>query len=162
MDKSSQKKMASQPTRKKRGVTGGPSTSQPPLTPPQVRALTEAARAACVHAYAPYSHFKVGAAVVTETGEIFSGANVENASYGLTLCAERNAVFQAVAKGARKIRAVAIYTPTASATPPCGACRQVINEFGPEADIYSTCEGAPVLHHKLTELLPGSFGPANL
>src|SRR5262245_50406405 len=83
------------------------------------------------NAYCPYSRFAVGAAVLTETGEIFGGCNVENSSFGLSICAERNAVFHAVAQGYSKIKAVAIITEADSPTPPCGACRQVISEFGP-------------------------------
>src|SRR5436189_4098224 len=93
------------------------------------------AKHASEHAYCRYSKFPVGAAVLTDRGEMFSGCNVENASYGLTICAERNAVFQSVARGAQRIRAVVIYTPTAGPSPPCGACRQVINEFGPTAEV---------------------------
>lgn len=124
--------------------------------------LKSAAKDASRHAYCPYSHFRVGAAVLTEGGEIFSGCNVENTSYGLTICAERSAVFQAVARGARKIRAVVIYTPTKTPTAPCGACRQVINEFGTEAVIYSFCDGSQVLKDKLSNLLIHAFGPASL
>src|SRR5271169_5350356 len=92
--------------------------------------LIAAARQAASHAYCPYSRFHVGAAILTGRGGIFAGCNVENASYGLTICAERNAIFQAVARqGATKIRAVLVYTPTKKPTAPCGACRQVINEF---------------------------------
>src|SRR5205814_4528120 len=91
--------------------------------------LAAAARRAAGHAYCPYSRFPVGAAVLTDRGEIFTGCNVENASYGLTICAERNAVFQAVTHGQGRlvIQAVVVYTPTPQPTAPCGACRQVIN-----------------------------------
>jgi cytidine deaminase len=126
--------------------------------------LAIAARAAAKRAYCPYSRFKVGAAVLTEAGEIFSGCNVENASYGLTICAERSAVFQAVSRGtgALAIRAVVVYTPTTAPTAPCGACRQVINEFGPHARVVSTCDGPDSLDGSLEQLLPKAFGPANL
>jgi cytidine deaminase len=126
--------------------------------------LVAAARAAAAKAYCPYSQFRVGAAVLTDAGEIFAGCNVENASYGLTICAERNAVFQAIARGsgALAIRAVVVFTPTAQPTAPCGACRQVINEFGPDAEIFSVCEGPAVLKSSLGALLPNAFGPANL
>jgi len=127
-----------------------------------VQLLKKAAKRASENAYAPYSNFPVGAAVLTEDGEIYTGANVENASYGLTICAERNAIFQAIAKGTRRIRALAIYTPTQSSTPPCGACRQVLNEFGPDTDVYSTCNTTETLHYKLSDLLPKAFGPGNL
>lgn len=123
--------------------------------------LKAAAKRACRHAYCPYSKFRVGAAVLTEEGRIFSGSNVENASLGMTICAERNAVFQSVAKGARKILAVAIYTPTQSPTAPCGACRQVINEFGPEAEVYSFCDGPHVIKENLRNMLTHAFGPSS-
>ena len=125
-------------------------------------ALIARARAAAGNAYMPYSKFKVGAAVLTDDGQVFAGCNVENASYGLTICAERNAVFQMVAQGRLKIRAVAIYTPTKTPTAPCGACRQVINEFGPDALVVSGCDGPERTVFRLSELLPGAFGPANL
>jgi cytidine deaminase len=126
--------------------------------------LAAAARRAAGHAYCPYSRFPVGAAVLTDRGEIFSGCNVENASYGLTICAERNAVFQAVAQGQGPlvIRAVVVYTPTPEPTAPCGACRQVINEFGPDAEVLSRCNGPAVRSDRLGALLPSAFGPANL
>src|SRR4051794_3476136 len=92
--------------------------------------LADAARAASAAAYCPYSRFAVGAAVLAADGRVFNGCNVENASFGLTICAERNAIAQAVAAGVREIVAVCVHTPTATPTPPCGACRQVIVEFG--------------------------------
>ena len=104
--------------------------------------LKERARAAAQHAYAPYSGFCVGAAVLGANGEIHAGANVENASFGLTICAERNAVFQAVARGIRRIEAVAVYTPTPVATAPCGACRQVLHEFAPDALVICCTDDA--------------------
>ncbi|MGO9914334.1 MAG: cytidine deaminase [Isosphaeraceae bacterium] len=126
--------------------------------------LIAAAKSAAARAYCPYSRFRVGAAVVTDRGEIFAGCNVENASYGLTVCAERNAIFQAVAQspGVPVIRAVVVYTPTASPTAPCGACRQVINEFGPDALVISVCDGLDVVRSRTSDLLPGAFGPSNL
>jgi cytidine deaminase len=126
--------------------------------------LIEAARRGASHAYCPYSKFTVGAAVATARGEIFAGCNVENASYGLTICAERNAIFQAVANadGVFEIQAVVVYTPTVTPTAPCGACRQVINEFGPAAEILCICNGPDTLEFQLNELLPNAFGPHNL
>jgi cytidine deaminase len=126
--------------------------------------LIAAARQAAGQAYCPYSRFRVGAAVLTDRGEIFSGCNVENASYGLTICAERNAIFQAVARSQAPvvILAVVVFTPTDLPTAPCGACRQVINEFGPEAYVLSVCDGEEVIEIRLSELLPRAFGPANL
>jgi cytidine deaminase len=124
--------------------------------------LQAAAIKAAEQAYCPYSRFPVGAAVFTTDRKIFSGCNVENASYGLTICAERNAIFNAVAFGSQKIAAVMIYTPTLNPSAPCGACRQVINEFGPRAEIYSFCQGKRVLHVSITELLKHPFGPQSL
>ena len=124
--------------------------------------LYEAAFEASRAAYSPYSHFPVGAAVLVETGDIFAGCNVENASYGLTICAERNAVFQAVAKGNQVIRAVLVFTPTAKPSPPCGACRQVLNEFANDLAVYCVSEAEEWLETTLSELLPKAFGPRNL
>jgi len=131
-------------------------------TPAQLRKLKAAAKVAAGKAYAPYSKFRVGAAVLTDTGRLFAGCNVENASYGLCNCAERTAIFSAVAAGERKIGCVVVYTPTKTATAPCGACRQVINEFGPEARVISFCAGRDELDVSLGALLPGAFGPADL
>lgn len=131
----------------------------------QLRYLRMEAQAVCSRAYAPYSKFTVGAAVLTESGAIFVGANVENASYGLTMCAERVAIFSAAAAGHRKIVGLVLYTPTQSPTAPCGACRQVIREFGqPDMPIISFCDDNSPDGKKwtLNELLPDSFGPENL
>jgi cytidine deaminase len=100
--------------------------------------LLEAARSAMEHAYAPYSNFRVGAALLTQNGEIFLGCNVENASYGMTNCAERTAIFSAVAKLGPKvnIQAIAVVNDKGVPCSPCGACRQVIYEFGPEAVVF--------------------------
>ena len=127
-----------------------------------LQGMAERAKAISDKAYCPYSKFRVGAVVLTEDGQMFEGCNVENASYGLTICAEHNAVFQMVAQAKRSIVAVVIYTPTAKPSAPCGACRQVINEFGPDTLIMSVCDGPDVLKKKLSELLPDAFGPANL
>ena len=126
--------------------------------------LADAARRGAAHAYCPYSRFRVGAAVLTDDGRITWGCNVENASYGLTICAERNAIFQAVAQGQGRlvIHAVMVYTPTSQPTAPCGACRQVINEFGPDAEVLSICDGTAVIRSRLGILLPDAFGPGNL
>lgn len=135
---------------------------QTSLPSPICKRLVKAARDASERAYAPYSKFRVGAAVLTGSGRIFSGCNVENASYGLCNCAERTAIFSAVAAGEKKIEAVVIYTPTSTPTAPCGACRQVINEFGPEAIVQSVCKGGKMTEIKLDQLLPDAFGPAQL
>lgn len=135
-----------------------------PVSSAQLTSLHTAARKAARQAYAPYSKFQVGAAILTRSGKIYAGCNVENASYGLCNCAERTAVFNAVTAGEKKLRieCVAIYTPTATPAAPCGACRQVINEFGPHARIVSTCRGRGVLDTTLDQLLPAAFGPGNL
>lgn len=124
--------------------------------------LDAAARAASQLAYAPYSGFSVGAAILAASGKVYTGANVENASYGLCNCAERTAIFHAISQGESRIVAVAVYTPTTTATLPCGACRQVIREFGPEATIRSTCRSREVIETSLQTLLPAAFGPEDL
>jgi cytidine deaminase len=125
--------------------------------------LTRRAREASMHAYAPYSNFPVGAAVLARDGQIYAGANVENASYGLSICAERSAIFQAIADGATRIHAMAVYTPTATATPPCGACRQVMMEFGPDMLVICCCDDANAQQrYVLADLLPKAFGAKNL
>ncbi len=132
------------------------------LTPAQKLALEDAAHQACQHSYAPYSTFPVGAAVLTDSGRILAGCNVENASLGLTCCAERVALFNAVSQGERRIVAVAIYTPTAAPTAPCGACRQVLQEFGAELTVIAICEGRERLETSLASLLPAPFAhPGN-
>lgn len=132
------------------------------LSAPLCRRLEKAARLAAKSSYSPYSKFRVGAAILTGSGKIYTGCNVENASYGLCNCAERSAIFTAAAAGERTLKAVAVYTPTASATSPCGACRQVINEFGPTALVISVCDSADRIETTLDQLLPHAFGPANL
>ncbi len=124
--------------------------------------LRLAACAASERAYAPYSEFHVGAAVLTESGEIFTGCNVENASYGLTICAERNAVFQAVAQGQRHLLACAIYVKGLRVAMPCGACRQVLREFGAEMEVLCFSDAAEPVRRTLGDLLPESFGPESL
>jgi cytidine deaminase len=132
-----------------------------PIPAATLRRLATTARRAAKLAYAPYSRFPVGAAILTESG-IYAGCNVENASYGLCNCAERTAIFSAVAAGRRQLRAVVVYTPTQTPTLPCGACRQVINEFGPEAAVISLCDGPSHLSTGAADLLPHSFGPHSL
>lgn len=125
-------------------------------------ALREAATAVREQAYAPYSRFSVGAALLATDGRIFSGANVENASYGLSLCAERSAVAQAVARGVRAFAAAVVVAPGPAPVSPCGMCRQVLAEFAPSFPIRCyTPEGA-VLVTSVAELLPHAFGPSSL
>lgn len=128
------------------------------LSAAERRRLVRAARAACRRAYAPYSRFHVGAAVLTGKGTVYSGCNVENSSYGLTNCAERTAIFTAVAtEGKRmKVRAVAVVNGKELPCSPCGACRQVIFEFGPDAVVlFRTARGWKAAH--IEQLLPESF-----
>jgi cytidine deaminase len=126
--------------------------------------LLEKARASALHAYVPYSTFPVGAAVLTDDGSLVGGVNIENASYGLTMCGERVAIFSAAAMGHRVIRAVAVSAPKLPGTTPCGACRQVMNEFKPEdGDLIVVLDGKDGARQVfLRELLPEAFGPRDL
>jgi cytidine deaminase len=124
--------------------------------------MRTAAKAASRRAYCGYSEFPVGAALLTADGSIVAGCNVENASYGLSMCAERSAVFRMVAGGELEIVAVVVYTPTKVPTAPCGACRQVLFEFGADAEVISICDTETELRSTVRDLLPGAFGPANL
>ncbi len=132
------------------------------LSAPQRRRLEQAARAAAQNSYSPYSAFRVGSAVLAGSGKIYAGCNVENASYGLCHCAEQTAIVTAIAAGERSIAAVVVYTPTKDVTAPCGACRQVINEFGPAAVVISVCDSDATIETDLPALLGHAFGPANL
>lgn len=125
--------------------------------------LLRRARAARQRAYVPYSHFHVGAVVVTADGEVVEGANVENASYGLTMCAERVAIGTMAASGLRgPIVAVAVVGDGADPLTPCGACRQVIFEFGADAVVYGSGDGGHPIRSTIRELLPRAFGPMRL
>ena len=134
----------------------------PKITLPFRRRLENAARAAAKNSYSPYSKFRVGAAVLASSGKIYAGTNVENASYGLANCAERTAIFNAASHGERKIRCVVVFTPTPVPTMPCGACRQVINEFGSHATVISVCNSGERIETTLDRLQPVAFGPKNL
>lgn len=123
--------------------------------------LIAEAKKAREHAYAPYSGFKVGAAVLTERGKCCAGANVENASYGLSNCAERTAIFKAVSEGETNFQALAVIADTEKPTAPCGACRQVIAEFRIPKVILANLKGDR-LEFTLDELLPHSFTNADL
>lgn len=121
--------------------------------------LLEKAREASKNAHAKYSNFTVGACVLADSGKTYIGCNVENASYGLTVCAERNAIFNAVANGEKFIKAVAIYSPNMEDCLPCGACRQVIFEFqngDKEVDVITQMKDSYSVH-KINELLPNGF-----
>ena len=121
--------------------------------------LVEAARAVRAHAWAPYSHFRVGAAVRLRDGRIFTGCNVENATYGLTVCAERVAIFKALSEGARPdaFTAVAVVADTAEPTPPCGACRQILWEFCGDVPVVLATPTEVKAVHQLAVLLPHPF-----
>ena len=124
---------------------------------PAGTALVEAARAARLHAHAPFSRFQVGAALLTKEGRVFTGCNVENATYGLTVCAERVAVWKAVSEGYRAFTRVAVVADTAEPTPPCGACRQILWEFGGDLEVIlaNLTSGKAVYH--MRDLLPHPF-----
>lgn len=119
------------------------------------------AREALKHAYIPYSHYGVGACILATDGRVFSGCNVENASYGLTICAERNAATTAVANDALSFEKIAIVSD-ASMPWPCGACRQFLNEFSPNMEVIVQGGDGVTERAKLSELLPNSFGPQSL
>jgi len=127
----------------------------------QIEQLLIAAQRASGKAYAPFSNFHVGAAILTCSGEIFTGCNVENSSYGLTNCAERTAIFSAVAAGAlnaeRELAAVAVVNDKGAICSPCGACRQVIYEFGPEAIVVYRAHSGEMVRTKAKDLLPEGF-----
>jgi cytidine deaminase len=128
------------------------------LAPEQQEKMLSSARAAFKNAHAPYSNFPVGSTILTERGNLYSGCNVENASYGLTICAERNAIFAAVAAEgtSMRIKAVVVATEKDGPCAPCGACRQVIFEFGPDALIlFKGQSGTEQM--AITKLLPEGF-----
>lgn len=123
--------------------------------------LAKIAAEASSRAYAPYSKFKVGAALLTENGEVHTGCNVENASYGMGICAERVATFKAISQGERAFKAIAVSTKASAA--PCGACRQVLAEFNPAMEVYIADELGKIVHRTtLDTLIPNAFGPENL
>jgi cytidine deaminase len=118
--------------------------------------LLDIAKEVAKNSYSPYSKFKVGCAVLCDNGEIYLGTNIENASYGLTICAERVAIFNAISNGAKKITALAVYTDRKDVTP-CGACRQVIFEFSKNADIIYNSKNNKMKVTNIKSLLPDSF-----
>ena len=116
--------------------------------------LVEAAAATRLRAYVPYSKFQVGAALLASDGEVFTGCNIENVSYGLTMCAERVAVGAAVAHGAREFQRLALVSDSTQPVVPCGACRQVLAEFAPELQIVSATLSGETMEFQLSKLLP--------
>ncbi len=135
-----------------------------PLDAPLIETLTATATEAAARAYAPYSRFHVGAALLFDDGAIVSGANVENASYGLSCCAERNALFRAISEQgpSRRIAAVAVFHDGAEACPPCGACLQVMSEFAIESCVVFFSHGSEFRSALFDELLPVRFNKAQL
>ncbi len=119
--------------------------------------LLRAARAALANAYVPYSHFPVGAALRTAAGHIYAGANVENASYGLTRCAEQSAVQAMVTAGERAFTEIVVVSSSDLPASPCGACRQILFEFAAEARVYEVNDVGTVVESKVADLLPGGF-----
>lgn len=136
-------------------------TEHPILTDDQRRSLIDQAITARQNAYVPYSQYPVGAAILTATGAVFTGCNIEIASYGATSCGERTAAFKAVSEGERVFRAVAVVTSNGAA--PCGICRQVLYEFGPDMIVITAdADGAITWEGPLADLLPFGFGPQKL
>jgi cytidine deaminase len=129
-------------------------------TPAQIHELIELAARARLNAYAPYSRFKVGAALLARSGRIYTGCNVENASYSLTICAERAALFRAVSEGEREFTAIVIVTDRGVS--PCGACRQVLREFGRDLRVIVADTQEHQREYTLGELLPDDFKPEDL
>ena len=123
--------------------------------------LLEYAKQIADNSYSPYSKFRVGAAVLCEDNKVFCGTNIENSSYGLSMCAERSAIFTAISNGCKKIKAIAIYCKKGNVTP-CGACRQVILEFSKTADIIYNTKDNKFTVVKISELLPKSFNEKTL
>lgn len=125
-------------------------------------ALAKLAASARRNAHAPYSHFKVGAALLAASGKVYTGCNVEISTYALTVCGERTALFKAYSEGERKFKAIAVSTDTKSFTPPCGACRQVIMDLAGDIDIVMCKRGGGTRTLKLSRLFPLPFGARNL
>lgn len=128
----------------------------------RVLELLQKAREACKNSYSPYSKFPVGAAVLTRDGRIFTGCNVENASYGNTICAERTAIVKAVSEGYREFAMIAVVCENVKDAWPCGACRQFISEFGGSISVVAEGKDGEVQHCLISELLPRMFGPGEL
>jgi len=124
--------------------------------------LIAAARQAREHAHAPFSEFRVGAAVRTKSGRTFGGCNVENASYGLTICAERVAIFKAISEGESEFDAIAVVADTDELTPPCGACRQIIWEFCGDVPVILANLKGKIERERSSKLLPRPFDSSNL
>lgn len=121
--------------------------------------MLEAAQTALANSHSPYSGFRVGAAVLTSTGKVFGGCNVENASFPVSLCAERGAIATAVAAGEKRLEAVLIVTDSPTPCPPCGMCRQALAEFGADMEVVLVAGDGQAKEYSLADLLPEFFGP---
>ncbi len=128
----------------------------------EFKKLIKEAEKARKRAYTPYSKFKVGAAVLCDDGKIFTGCNIENASFGMSVCAERVAIFKAVSEGSTKFEAIAVIGDTDKPCSPCGACRQVISEFGEDIPLIMANLKGDVKIKKIGDLLPEAFGKKDL
>lgn len=126
------------------------------------KALVRRALAARVHSYSPFSRFRVGAALLTTRGKIYTGCNIESSSYGLTICAERTAIFKAISEGEKKFKALAVVSDHRSYTPPCGACRQVIMDLAGDIDLVMGKSNGEFQVKKMRDLLPHPFTAHNL
>jgi cytidine deaminase len=124
--------------------------------------LARLARKARLHSFSPYSRFRVGAALLTRSGKVYTGCNIESSSYGLTVCAERTALFKAVSEGERKFVAIAVATDQAGITPPCGACRQVIMDLAGDIDLIMTGNKGAIAIAKMSAMYPYPFGAGYL
>lgn len=134
-----------------------PRSAKRPVRRRSVEVLVKAARAARQHAQAAYSGFRVGAALESADGTIFTGCNIENATYGLTVCAERVAMFKALSEGHRRFRRVAVVADTEAPTPPCGACRQILWEFGGDLEVTLANLARTAETYRVSDLLPLPF-----
>jgi cytidine deaminase len=121
------------------------------------KALAKKAQAARKYSHSPYSKFRVGAALLTSSGKVFTGCNIENSSFSLTICAERTAFFKAISEGHKRFKAIAISSDSSEFIPPCGSCRQVIMDFGPGIDVVLTNSRGSIMTVKAISLLPMPF-----
>mmetsp|Transcript_5011 Transcript_5011/g.10109 ORF Transcript_5011/g.10109 Transcript_5011/m.10109 type:complete len:160 (-) Transcript_5011:2184-2663(-) len=141
---------------------GADAPSDPSITSDELDRLIEHADRAKARAYAPYSNFRVGAALLTETGDVIAGCNVENSSYGMSMCAERSAIYRAVSTGERRFRAILVTSDVRGTfTYPCGACRQVLSEFG-NFDVFCLQPSGKTFRTTVLALLPNAFSKEEL